>query len=54
VQKLAPMTAGLAVQAGSEPGRRVPIGPWAGLGVLAGYAAAGTALGYLSIRVRDA
>lgn len=54
IQRLAPMTAGLAVQAGSEPGRRVPIGPWAGLGVLAGYAAAGTALGYLSIRVRDA
>ena len=54
VQRLAPMTAGLAVQASPEPGRRVPIGPWAGLGVLAGYAAAGTALGYLSIRVRDA
>ena len=54
VQRLAPMTAGLAVQASPEPGRRVPIGPWAGLGVLAGYAAAGTALAYLSIRVRDA
>ncbi len=54
VQRLAPMTAGLAVQASPQPGRRVPIGPWAGLGVLAGYAAAGTALGYLSIRVRDA
>lgn len=54
VQRLAPMTAGLAVQASSEPGRRVPIGPWAGLGVLAGYATAGTALGYLSIRIRDA
>ncbi|HZB48754.1 MAG TPA: hypothetical protein VE547_06625 [Mycobacteriales bacterium] len=52
VQRWAPMTAGLAVQ--STVDRAVPIGPWTGLGVLAGYAAAGSALGYAALRFRDA
>jgi ABC-2 type transport system permease protein len=54
IQKYSPMTAGLAVQATVDRADRVPIGPWAGLGVLAGYAATGTALGYTVLRTRDA
>jgi ABC-2 type transport system permease protein len=54
VQKYSPMSAGLAVQATVEGAGRVHIGPWAGLAVLAAYAGAGTALGYVLIRSRDA
>lgn len=54
VQKYSPMSAGLAVQATVERVGRLPIGPWAGLGVLAAYAGAGAVLGYLLLRTRDA
>ena len=53
LDQIAPMTAGLAVQyttglAGA------PIGPWAGLGVLAAWAAAALLAGGLLFRLRDA
>lgn len=50
LDRLTPMTAGLAVQATTSLDR-LHIGPWAGLGVLAGYAAAALALGgYVFVR----
>jgi ABC-type transport system involved in multi-copper enzyme maturation permease subunit len=49
----APMTAGLAIQATRRLGE-LPIGPWAGLGVLAGYAAGAMVLGAVVFAVRDA
>jgi ABC-2 type transport system permease protein len=51
--RLAPMTAGLSVQA-TRGLRSLPIGPWAGLGVVAAYAAAALLLGGILLRVRDA
>ena len=53
LQKAAPMTAGLAIQAttGLE---RLPIGPWAGLGVLGAYAGTAMLLGAVVLQVRDA
>lgn len=33
---------------------RLPVGPWAGLGVLAGYAGAALLLGAILFRARDA
>lgn len=53
VQRLGPATAGLAIQAttGLE---RLPIAPWPGLGVLAGYAGASLLLGAIGFRLRDA
>ncbi|MFC9969859.1 ABC transporter permease [Spirillospora sp. NPDC127200] len=53
LQKAAPMPAGLAVQA-TEHLDRLPIGPWAGLAVLAGYAALALAAGGLALARRDA
>jgi ABC-2 type transport system permease protein len=53
VMKLAPMTAGLAVQA-TERLQGMPIGPWPGLGVFALYAAAALALGAILFVARDA
>jgi ABC-2 type transport system permease protein len=53
VMKYSPMTAGLAIQATRRLGD-LPIGPWAGLGVLAGYAAAALVLGTVLFRLRDA
>ncbi|TDE19564.1 ABC transporter permease subunit [Actinomadura sp. 6K520] len=53
LEQLTPMTAGLAVQATRDLDR-LPIGPWAGLGVLAGYAAAALAAGGILFAVRDA
>ncbi|MDT0395696.1 MULTISPECIES: ABC transporter permease subunit [Streptomyces] len=53
LQQISPMTAGLAVQATvhlHEP----PIGPWAGLGVLATWAAAALLVGSLLLHRRDA
>jgi ABC-2 type transport system permease protein len=47
------MTAGLAIQATINLGS-LPIGPWAGLGVLAGWAAAALLAGGLLLRLRDA
>ncbi|GAA0602243.1 ABC transporter permease [Actinomadura livida] len=53
LERLAPMTAGLAVQATRDLDR-LPIGPWAGMGVLAGYAAAALAAGWILLAARDA
>jgi ABC-2 type transport system permease protein len=53
LQQIGPMTAGLAVQATTNLGS-LPIGPWAGLGVLAAWAAAALLAGGLVLRLRDA
>ncbi|GAA2125328.1 ABC transporter permease [Actinomadura napierensis] len=53
LEKTAPMTSGLAVQATTDLGS-LPIGPWAGLGVTAGWAAAMLLVGGLLLRTRDA
>ena len=53
LQKLSPMTAGLAVQATINLARQ-PIGPWQGLGVLGLWAVAALLLGGLALRFRDA
>ena len=53
LQQIAPMTAGLAVQATINV-RGLPIGPWAGLGVLAAWAAAALLVGGLLLQLRDA
>jgi ABC-2 type transport system permease protein len=53
LDQIAPMTAGLAIQA-STGLRGLPIGPWAGLGVLAAWAAAALLAGGLMLRLRDA
>jgi ABC-2 type transport system permease protein len=53
LQQAGPMSAGLAIQATTGL-RSVPIGPWAGLGVTAGWAAAALLTGGLLLRLRDA
>lgn len=53
LQKLAPMTAGLAIQA-TKGLDQLPIRPWAGLGVLAAYAGAAMLLGAALFKLRDA
>jgi ABC-2 type transport system permease protein len=53
LEQIAPMTAGLAIQATTNL-RTMPISPWAGLGVLTGWAAAALLIGGLLIRLRDA
>ncbi len=53
LQQVAPMTAGLAIQATTGL-RALPIAPWAGLGVLAGWAAAALLAGGVLLRLRDA
>jgi ABC-2 type transport system permease protein len=53
LQQLAPMTAGLAIQATTSL-RSLPIGPWAGLGVLAAWAAAAMLAGSLLLHLHDA
>jgi ABC-2 type transport system permease protein len=53
LQQIGPMTAGLEIQA-STGLRHLPIGPWAGLGVLAAWTAAALLAGALVLRVRDA
>ena len=45
--------AGLAIQA-TRGLDRLPIGPWAGLGVLAAYAGAAMLWGAIAFQVRDA
>jgi ABC-2 type transport system permease protein len=53
LQRISPMTSGLTVQ--STTGLdSLPIGPWAGLGVLALWAAGALAGGGLMLRLRDA
>jgi ABC-2 type transport system permease protein len=53
LQQLGPMSAGLAIQATTQL-RSLPISPWAGLGVLAAWAAAALLIGGLLLRLRDA
>jgi len=53
LEEFAPMTAGLAIQATTGL-RSLPISPWAGLGVLAAWAAGAMAVGGLLLRLRDA
>jgi ABC-2 type transport system permease protein len=53
LQQIGPMSAGLAVQATIRIGS-LPIGPWAGLGVLAAWAAGALLLGGFAVRLRDA
>jgi ABC-2 type transport system permease protein len=47
------MTAGLAIQATTGL-NSLPISPWAGIGVLAAWAASALVLGGLLLRLRDA
>ena len=53
LQQIGPVTAGLAIQAVTGL-HTLPIGPWAGLGVLAIWAAAALLTGGLLLRFRDA
>jgi len=53
LQQIGPMSAGLAIQATTGL-RSLPISPWAGLGVLAAWAAAALLAGGLLLRLRDA
>ncbi len=53
LEQVSPMSAGLAVQATTGL-RDLPIGPWAGLGVLAAWSAAALLAGGLLLRLRDA
>jgi ABC-2 type transport system permease protein len=53
LQQIGPMTAGLEIQA-STGVRTLPISPWAGLGVLAAWAAAALVAGGVLLRLRDA
>jgi ABC-2 type transport system permease protein len=52
LEQVAPMSAGLAIQAATDL-RQLPIGPWAGLGVLAAWSAGTLLAGTLLIRTRD-
>ncbi len=52
LQQLAPMTAGLAIEVTTNL-RSLPIGPWAGLGVLAAWSTAALLVGGLVLRLRD-
>lgn len=54
IRDVSPMTAGLAVQSATRSGASAPLAPWAGVGVLAAYAAVFTAAGWFALRVRDA
>jgi ABC-2 type transport system permease protein len=53
LQQIAPMNAGLAIQDTTNL-HHLPIAPWAGLGVLAVWAAASLIAGGLFMRLRDA
>ena len=53
LEQIAPMTAGLAIQATTNL-TNLPIAPWAGLGVLAGWAAGALIIAGVLLRVRDA
>jgi ABC-2 type transport system permease protein len=53
LQQIGPMTAGLAIAATTGLDT-LPISPWAGLGVLAAWAAGALLLGGLLLRARDA
>ena len=51
--QIGPMTAGLAIQ-DTTGLRSLPVGPWAGLGVLAAWTVAALVAGGLLLRLRDA
>jgi len=53
IKQIGPMTAGLAIQATTGRGS-LPVSPWAGLAVLAAWAAGALALGGVLLRQRDA
>jgi ABC-2 type transport system permease protein len=53
LEQIGPMTAGLAVQATTGLSA-LPVSPWAGLGLLAAWAAAALLAGGLAFRLRDA
>jgi ABC-2 type transport system permease protein len=53
LQQIGPMSAGLAIQATTGL-RSLPLSPWAGLGVLAVWAAGALLAGGLLLRLRDA
>jgi ABC-2 type transport system permease protein len=53
LQKIGPMTAGQSVQTTTDLAD-LPIGPWAGLGVVALWAAGALLAGTLALQVRDA
>jgi ABC-2 type transport system permease protein len=53
IERYAPMPAGLAIQATRDLGD-LPVGPWAGLGTLAAYAAAAMVVGGVLFTMRDA
>jgi ABC-2 type transport system permease protein len=53
LEQIGPMNAGLAIQNTVDLACR-PLGPWAGLGVLAGWSATMLLLGGLQLRSRDA
>jgi ABC-2 type transport system permease protein len=53
LEQISPMSAGLAIQATTGL-RGTPISPWAGLGVLAAWAAGAMLAGGLLLRLRDA
>jgi ABC-2 type transport system permease protein len=53
LQQIGPMSAGLAIQATTHVSS-LPIGPWAGLGVLAAWAGAALLTGGLLLQRRDA
>ncbi len=53
LQQIAPMTAGLAVQTTVDVASQ-PLAPWAGLGVLAAWAAGALLVGGTVLRLRDA
>jgi Rieske Fe-S protein len=53
IQQIAPMTAGLAIQA-TRNLHNLPIAPWAGLGVLTAWAAAALVAGGFLLWLRDA
>ena len=54
VQRFSPMTAGLAIQRTVDRIDSVPIGVWAGLGVLAVWAGAALVGGFVTLHRRDA
>lgn len=53
LEQIGPTTAGLAIQATAHL-HSLPIGPWAGLGVLAAWAAGALLLGGVLLELRDA
>jgi ABC-2 type transport system permease protein len=53
IQQIAPMTTGLAIEA-TRNIRSLPVSPWAGLGILAAWAAGMLLLGLVVLTARDA